>query len=72
MLLSDGLLELEYAKFDTAHYRIRRVAWRHMERFPNRFHVQNQLERDPWSEHFNESKVERMIADQAARESAQN
>lgn len=56
-----GLVELTNANFRSAHYEIHRVAWAHMNRFPNQFVHVLAWRNPPWSERFDERLAEREI-----------
>lgn len=56
-----GLVELSDATFGSAHYKIHAVAWKYMQRFPDKFlHVLAWREL-PWTEHLNEFEIEKRI-----------
>jgi hypothetical protein len=48
-LLSTGLLEQTHADYMTAHFRIHRVAWREMQRYPDQYFHIVPWPKPPWT-----------------------
>jgi hypothetical protein len=57
----DGLLNLDSADWGTAHYRIHPVAWKYMQKYPNKFINRLRWRDWPWTIDFEEDKAEKKI-----------
>ena len=69
-LRRDGLLDLDSANWGTAHYRIHPVAWKYMQRYPNKFINRLRWRDWPWTIDFDEDKAEKKIEE--AKEEGKN
>jgi hypothetical protein len=56
-----GLLDLDDANCETAHYRIHPVAWKYMQKYPNKFVHRLGWHDWPWSIDFDQDKAEKRI-----------
>jgi hypothetical protein len=60
-LRQDGLLDRDDANWGVTHYRIHPVAWKYMQKYPNKFIKRLRWHEWPWTMDFDESKVEKQI-----------
>jgi hypothetical protein len=61
-LLRKGLIEMHKATFEVTYYRINQIAWRYMQRYPNKFLHLVPWREAPWIDPYEERDAENWIA----------